>query len=162
MDAPLKTKFYAYPEPLTAQILGGASSPAYNAALGFAAHSYYLAQTRLQADLDRQDWCYLADVLNSTITDPHWTASCVALEVYDAHRLNGTGDKWYAKDPEARVKKLLATVQAWDYPTTQAMLCTIRFFWEHYLDVDAVADDWWTLEYRCRHVSNHKAKRGAK
>ncbi len=143
----IKTKYYAYPEPRTAQILGGASSTAYNAALDFAAQALYVQQQQLEKHITPKGWAFLSDVLNGTVTDGRWNAAMLVAEIEDARRLDGK-----TMDDED-VEKFVDLIRGCHHVTVQAILFTVRFFWENHDRINIKRDQWWTMEFRCRFVA---------
>lgn len=138
-----------YPDPTARAIVGG-NSPACNQAIECWAEML----RRHQPQLDRDQWNFLADVLNGTITMPEWKGNYLAAEVQDAQELIRSGDKWFGDGRgDLAVKDFLSIIQAWDYPTLQYTLAAIRFFWENHEEIDSSSDDWWTIPYRVRMIA---------
>lgn len=114
--------------------------------------------------LGRQEWNYLADVLNGCgdiYAESGLSArTCITAEAEDAHRLNRTGDKWFApadpavvaegESPDERVAALLLTLRGMSEIEGQAVLLAVRHFWEHADEIDHTADEWWSISHRTR------------
>lgn len=114
--------------------------------------------------LGRQEWNYLADVLNGCgdiYAESGLSARLVlTAEAEDAHRLNRTGDKWFAPDdpavvvegesPDERVAALLLTLRGLSEIEAQAVLLAVRHFWERSEEIDHTVDEWWGIAHRMR------------
>lgn len=110
------------------------------------------ASAQVAGMFSREEWNYLADVMNAPLLDGYLTrgspAHALALEAHDGHALNGTGTTWFGpKKAGERVKGLvkklagLTTVQAW------AVLLAVHRFWRHQ-DIDHAKDEWWAAGFR--------------
>lgn len=161
---PAKNKTLSvYPDPTALAIVGG-NSPACNRAI----EAFARIVREHEPQLDRQEWLYLADVLNGSWTDASWTGDpYLVAEIGDAHELNRTGDKWFCGEGEEieaavaraagkrartsadkRVARLIEKVRGWDYATAQACLVAVRWFWDHHEAIDTEHDAWWTAAFR--------------
>jgi hypothetical protein len=141
-----------YPDPLGLAIVGG-NAPAINRAVECWARK--LREIEPTVDLSRQEWNFLADVLNGTMSDNAWNGSWLAQEAHDAQSLNGTGDRWFGEDGQrgsgdeaarALVEKLAA--MSWDQ--AQYVLAATAFFWSK-AGIDVINHDqheWWTIRFR--------------
>lgn len=151
-----RNQLTVYPDATALAIVGG-NSPACNAAIEtFAA---IMRHVESSIPLERVEWNYLADVLNGTIYDSHWNSAYISQEVYDAHKLNRTGWKWFltreTPDPTPKERKqaddavalLIRKINTLYYPQAQYILLACRHFWDHSETVDHEKHDWWTTAW---------------
>lgn len=113
------------------------------------------------------EWNLLADALNGTLWREGEPASgrWLALEVSDAHALNGAGLRWlldgqpdppaHAATPEqrdqadARAADLVARLAALSGPEAAAVAYAVRWFWAHADDARVTLDaPWWQPSWR--------------
>jgi len=157
-------------------ILGGAIGQSRSAgtqlpALSRAATCWARLMRESQPNLTRAEWNLLADVLNGSF-EGDWAlglyqhgASALCLEVHDAQRLNGVGDKWLG-DPDrpgsgqAATETLLGKLEKLSWPEVQYIRTACDFFWSEpgLAAIDPQRDDWWTLEFRVRTLRQWEAQ----
>lgn len=106
--------------------------------------------------LTRQEWGCLAECCNGTLWD-HLTGSSrpgtmLAAEVEDAWRLAGTGRQWFA-DPTESVPALIRKLRGLSHAQGHAVVRAVCWFWRHHQEIDAAADEWWTVEFRREFLS---------
>lgn len=127
------------------------------------------ANRELERTLTREEWNFLADVMNGCV-DIWCGAPANAFlrdllaNAADGQALDGTGDKWLGNElepgsGEKATKALLAKLRGLTVIHADAIMCAIRYFWLHCQDVDHVSDEWWTLEYRTGPPRRHRAGR---
>lgn len=147
-----------YPESDARLIVGG-NSPACNRAI----ECWAIVLRQSMPELDREEWNFLAEVLNGTFDGDlalglyEHGASALALEVHDAQALNGTGDKWLGDPSEpgsgkAGTDRLEAKMSAMTWAEVQYVRTAANFFWQHAPDgaIDPSVDEWWTIAFRVR------------
>lgn len=145
---PVKNKtITVYPSPVSAEILGGYSSPGFNLAIECWAEAIRRATPIVASALDKSDWKMLADTLNGHASDANECGYSLAVSVTDSHELEQTGTKWYGKQVASRVRSLADKLRAMHYAEAQAIVWAVRWFWEHHQRVDA-DDPWWDIMYR--------------
>jgi hypothetical protein len=111
-------------------------------------------------ELTREEWCFLADVLNGTwlLDASTWNASFLAIEAQDAQELNGTGDKWFGEETkrgsgQTATEALIAKLQAMSWEQVQYVLTAIEFFWGDHEGIEFLTDEWWTIPFRVQRLS---------
>lgn len=143
-----------YPD-ADARLIVGGNTPACNRAI----ECWALVLRQSMPELDRAEWCYLADVLNGTFDGDvalslyEHGPGALALEVHDAQALNGTGEKWFGpKRGARRAADLEAKVTAMTWAQVQYIRTAANFFWDHAPDgrIDHARDEWWTIPFRVR------------
>ena len=112
------------------------------------------AAREIESALDRQEWNYLADVMNGSADLWDWTESpmpaksLLAANAHDANELDGAGAKWFGdEEGEKRAKALVGKLSRMTEIQAEAVTAAIRWFWTH-LEIDHQEDRWWTLAYR--------------
>jgi hypothetical protein len=151
-----KQRVQVFPSQHAMDVLGiDAEERGLGGALTHAIECWAEAMRRVGAEVagmfSRQAWCLLADVLNGTWTlDRNWTGHVLAIEVSDAARLDGAGEKWFGKGAELKVKGLVVGLADLDFVQAHAVLLAVRWFWEHHEKIDIQKDDWWTPAFRAR------------
>lgn len=145
--APLK-KLTVYPAPRSLEILG-ATAPALNQAIDCWAELMAQASADNAETFRREEWNYLADLLNGTLHEPGFgtPGTIYAMEAADGHRLDRLGDKWFGDNGDAEVSDLVLKLERLDYAHCWAMLSAVQFFWTD-LEIDHQTDEWWTLSFR--------------
>jgi len=145
-----------YPDPTDRYIVGG-NTPAMHRAIA----CWAIELKNNMPELDRAEWNFLADVLNSSYdTDllmemtVHGSGA-LALEVHDAQLYSQTGDKWFGNQldkgsGQEATNRLLEKVQAMTWQQCQYIRTATNFFWSKIgMDrIDYHKDEWWTLPYR--------------
>lgn len=145
-----------WPDEIDRLIVGG-NGPACNLAIACWAR----VLQRSMPELAREEWNFLADVLNAgfegnyALSNYEHGAQAVALEVHDAQRLNGTGDKWFGEEPgsgQAMADALERKVSAMGYEEIQYVRSATNFFWSDagLAAIDHQRDEWWSIEFRVR------------
>lgn len=152
---PKNEQFSIYPDAADLAVIGANLPRNRAAACNWAIACWARTLRESQPELERAEWNYLADALNGTslLDAATWTASHLALEVHDAHRLNRLGDKWLPDDPPEADKAALRLehrIADLTYPQTQYVLLAVRFFWSHLrmAAIDHAVDEWWTVAFR--------------
>ena len=130
----------------------------------------YAAQDVAQR-FTRDEWCLVADVMNGTLFDPSWQGSFIAANVFDGHRLDGTGYRWLGGEGteltgsahrldlgeqtaeravvDAQVADLCRRLQGLSYPEARAVLSAVRWFWSRCeARIDPREDPWWLPAWR--------------
>lgn len=123
------------------KLLGGTKS-AYLSAMEYTANRL----TSSMPTLSRNEWNYLADVLNGTLFDVQYTGEVLAFEVSDGNKYEQLGTKW-----NVDVKVLEAKMQALSVDEVIYLLFAIHYLWSNCETIDLRNDEWWTLEYRLAH-----------
>lgn len=152
-----RKRIQVFPSPRALEILGvDTSERGVGAELSHAIECWADSMRRASAEVaerfSRQEWCLLADVLNGSWTlDRSWTGQVLALEVHDAQRLDGAGDRWFGDgEGSSKIPEMIARLQACSFEQAQAIILAVRWFWAHHESVDIQADEWWALKYRLR------------
>jgi len=97
----------------------------------------------------REEWNYLADVMNAPMMDGFNTQRmsvnrALALEAWDGHHLNQTGRKWFETDPDKSVEKLVAKLDGLTHAQSWAVLLAVSRFWKD-TSIDAATTEWWKV-----------------
>jgi hypothetical protein len=121
------------------------------------------AGRELDKVFSRQEWNYLADVLNGCADVWEWSESpampsiaWIAANAEDAHSLDRAGDKWFGEELEPgsgdkATKAMLAKLRGLAPIQGDAILAAIRFFWSH-TEIDHSKAKWWLPQFRLRAV----------
>jgi hypothetical protein len=119
------------------------------------------ASRELDKLLTREEWNYLADVLNGCADIWEWSETpmgsmfLILAEAEDAHSLNRTGDKWFGEELEPgsgdkATKVMLTKLRGLSQIHGDAILAATRYFWSHAQEVDHIEHQWWRVEYRTK------------
>jgi hypothetical protein len=113
------------------------------------------ASREIEGQFSREEWNYLADVLNgcwelweTNVDDP---TTLIVAEVEDAHHLNRAGDKWLGsvgKASDKAVADFSRRLQALTPLHAYAMLASVRWFWTHHEKIDWTVQEWWRVGFR--------------
>lgn len=155
-----------YPEADDRRIVGD-NTPACNQAIACWARVLRAAEPTIE--LSREEWNFLADVLNGSFEGDYALglyehgASALALEVHDAQALNGTGDRWFgdellAGSGQAAADALEQKIQAMSWTQIQYIRTATCFFWSDagVGRIDHTKDAWWTIRYRLDSLRNNE------
>lgn len=120
----------------------------------------------------RQEWGYLADAMNGCLVMfqgmPSSPGQMLAMQAWDAHRLNDYGSKWLSDEDEeamaarrlageanpaveARVRSFVDRLAALTFAQGWAVIRACQYFWADAggsNNIDHLRDEWWTLAYR--------------
>lgn len=116
------------------------------------------ASREVSKRLKREEWNYLADVLNGCADLWDWSEtpmpslSLIRANVADAHALDGAGDKWFGDgnpgSGDKATKGFIAKLAELEPIHGDAILAAVRWFWRHHRTVDHIEHAWWTTQYR--------------
>jgi hypothetical protein len=132
-----------YPNAKSLKILGYRASNL-NRAIDAWAHEIENA-TEYNADcFNRLEWCFLADLLNSTVLEPSYCdQKNLSAEVEDAAKYNQLDKKW-----RIDVSNLSNRILGLSWARLWALYEAVRFYWDHYDIIDLQKDQWWTIQFR--------------
>lgn len=124
------------------------------------------AETIAQASADnaktfrKEEWLYLADLLNGTMAEPQIGSAgqMLAFEVTDGHELDGLGGKWFGDNADQEVQDLVTKLNTTDYAHAWALIMAIQFFWDNCQQIKLTEDQWWTIPFRREFATSGKVE----
>lgn len=150
---PQNKRIQVYPEPQTLRVLGaglaGEGATNLNAALDTFADLLARATKATEGKFTGTEWNCIADANNGAYHHARMDArSSIAANVADGHSLEGLGAKWFKRDVDNSVNKLVEKINRLDHVGGIAVAWAVRMFWQRCQEIDHQKDEWWTLAFR--------------